>query len=97
MALFQAFKLLGYVDKNKIFSQAAVKAARNIKYCATAIVAFIVAAEVYLFIVQRGKDDITGGVAMGLFIIFASLIVVSTADVFEGLLQKAITKQKKDD
>jgi hypothetical protein len=63
VALFQAFKL-GYVDKNKIFSQAAVKAVRNIKYCATAIVAFIVAAEAYLFTAQRGKDDIAGGVAM---------------------------------
>ncbi|OGH02937.1 MAG: hypothetical protein A2798_00725 [Candidatus Levybacteria bacterium RIFCSPHIGHO2_01_FULL_37_17] len=93
VALYQAFKLLGYVDKNKIFSQASVKAVRNIKYCAIALVAFFVGAETYLFIVERGKsDDIAGGVMMGLFIIFASLIVVAAADVFERLLQKTITK-----
>ena len=93
VALYQAFKLLGYVDKNKIFSQASVKAVRNIKYCAIALVSFFVGAETYLFIVERGKsDDIAGGVMMGLFIIFASLIVVAAADVFERLLQKTITK-----
>ena len=35
VALYQAFKVLGYVGQNKIFSQAAVKALRTIKYCAT--------------------------------------------------------------
>ena len=35
VALYQAFKVLGYAGQNKIFSQAAVKALRTIKYCAT--------------------------------------------------------------
>ena len=34
VALYQAFKVLGYVGQNKVFSQAAVKALRTIKYCA---------------------------------------------------------------
>src|SRR4249919_802863 len=34
VALYQAFKLLGYVDNNKVFSQSSVNAVRNIKYCA---------------------------------------------------------------
>src|SRR3990167_3662656 len=37
VALYQAFKLLGYIDDNKVFSQLSVKAVRNIKYCALAI------------------------------------------------------------
>src|SRR3954447_26691974 len=37
VALYQAFKLLGYVDNNQVFSQSAVKAVRNIKYCAITI------------------------------------------------------------
>ena len=32
-ALYQAFKVLGYAGQNRIFSQSAVKALRNIKYC----------------------------------------------------------------
>ena len=34
VALYQAFKVLGYAGQNKVFSQAAVKALRTIKYCA---------------------------------------------------------------
>src|SRR3954463_3986081 len=66
MALYQAIKVLGYARQNKIFSQPAVSALRTIKYCAMALAGFILAAEAYLFIAVRGKDDIAGGVAMGL-------------------------------
>ena len=97
VALYQAFKLLGYIDKNKIFSQAAVKAVRNIKYCATTLVAFIGAAEAYLFIAVRGKDDIAGGVAMGLFIIFVSAVIATAAAVFQKLLQNAVDIKSEND
>src|SRR6266478_6037132 len=40
VALYQAFKVLGYAGQNKVFSQAAVKALRTIKYCAIAIIGF---------------------------------------------------------
>src|SRR5215470_7448825 len=40
-ALYQAYKILGYAGDNKIFSQAAVKALRAIKYCAIAIMGFV--------------------------------------------------------
>src|SRR5690606_5120170 len=91
VALYQAFKLLGYINKNKVFTQVSVNAVRNIKYCATAIVAFIMAAEVYLFVVQRSKsDDIAGGVMMGLFIIFVSAVIATAAAVFQKLLQNAV-------
>src|SRR6266446_7913951 len=38
VALYQAFKVLGYTGQNKVFSQAAVKALRTIKYCAIAVI-----------------------------------------------------------
>src|SRR3954466_13927549 len=34
VALYQAFKVLGYTRQNKVFSQAAVNALRTIKLCA---------------------------------------------------------------
>src|SRR5689334_17167837 len=37
IALFQALKLLSYIDKNKAFSEVSVKALKNIKYCAITI------------------------------------------------------------
>ena len=36
VALYQALKLLGYIDKNAAFSPLSVKALKNIKYCAIA-------------------------------------------------------------
>ena len=96
-ALHQAFKLLGYIGRNEVFSQRSVKALRTIKYCAMTLVAFIVGAEAYFFIVQRGKDDIAGGVAMGLFMIFVSAVIATAAAVFERLLQSAVDMKSEND
>jgi hypothetical protein len=96
-ALYQAFKLLGYVGRNEIFSQAAVKALRIIKYCAMVLVAFIVGAEAYFFIAQRGKEDIAGGVMMGLFMIFVSAVVATVAAVVERTLQSAVELKSEND
>jgi hypothetical protein len=96
-ALYQAFKLLGYVRRNEVFSQAAVKALRTIKYCAMTLVAFIVGAEAWIFIVQRGKEDIAGGVMMGLFMIFVSAVVATAAAVFERTLQSAVELKSEND
>jgi hypothetical protein len=97
VALYQAFKALGYVRQNKTFSPATVKTLRSIKYCATALAGFVVAGEAYLFIVQRGKEDIAGGVAMGLFMIFVSVVIATTAAMFERILQDAVDIKSEND
>ena len=89
VALYQAFKLLGYIGQHNVFSLNSVKALRTIKYCAKVIVAFIVVAEAYLFIVRPG-DDIAGGVFMGLLILFISGVVAITAAVFEKMLLRRL-------
>src|ERR1041384_2436329 len=48
VALYQAFKVLGYAGQNKIFSQAAVKALRMIKYCAIAIIGFVAVSVIFM-------------------------------------------------
>lgn len=89
VAVYKVFKLLGYIRQNKIFSQRSVKALQTIKYCAITLIIFIVGAEAYFFIIQRAKeDDIAGGVALGLLMIFISVIVATTAAKFEKRLQK---------
>jgi hypothetical protein len=97
IALYQAFKLLGYIGRNEVFSERSVKALRTIKYCAIALVAFIVGAEAYFFIAMRGKDDIAGGVAMGLLMIFLSVVMGTAAAVFERLLQNAVDMKSEND
>jgi hypothetical protein len=96
-ALFQAFTLLGYIRQNRVFSLDSVKALRTIKYCAAALVAMIGAAVAYLFIAVRGKDDIAGGVAIGLAMIFVSVVIATAAAVFEKLLQNAVDMKSEID
>ncbi len=95
-ALYQAFKLLGYIRRNEVFSQHSVRALGTIKYCAMTLVAFLVAAEAYLFIVRPG-DDIAGGVFMCNLIIFASSVIATAAAVFERTLQNAVDMKSEND
>jgi hypothetical protein len=60
VALYQAFRLLGYLARNEVFSQATVKALRTIKDCAMTIIAFLVGAEGYINIVQRRVEHAVG-------------------------------------
>src|SRR6185369_2226344 len=75
VALYQAFKVLGYVGQNKVFSPAAVRSLRTIKYCAMAIVGFVVVGEI--FILLSDSDDRAGGVFMGILISFPSLVIAT--------------------
>lgn len=95
-ALFQAFKLLGYIGRNEVFSERSVKAFRIIKYCGIIIATAIGAAVASLFII-RPDDDIAGGVAVGLFITFASAVIATAAAVFERLLQTAVDIKSEND
>lgn len=40
-ALYQAFTLLSYIDRNKAFSELSVRALKKIKYCAITIVFYL--------------------------------------------------------
>jgi len=97
VALYQAFRLLGYIGRNEVFSQRSVKALRTIKYCAMTLVAFIMGAEAYFFIVVRGKDDIAGGVMMGLLLIFVFVVIATAAGVFERIVQNAVDIKTEND
>jgi hypothetical protein len=92
VALYQAFKIVGHARRNEIVSQRSVRGLRIIKFCAITTAIFILGAEVYLFIFMRGKDDIAGGVMMGVFIILVSAIIATAAALFERILQPSKEK-----
>ncbi len=96
IAIYQAFKLLGYAGQNKIFSQAAVKALKTIKYCAIAIVGFVVIEEIFIML-THGNDDAAGGVAMGVAITFGSIVIATASAMFERILQKAVDIKSEND
>ena len=97
VGLYQAFKMLGYARRDEMFSPRAVRALQIIKYCACLVALFIVGAEAYIFIFVRGTDDVAGGVAMGVFIIFVSAVIATAAAVFERILQNAVDIKSEND
>jgi len=95
VGLYQAFKVLGYAGKNKVFSQAAVKAMRTIKYCAISMIGFVAVAEV--FIMLSNSDDRAGGVFIGILIAFGSVVSAAAAAMFERILKNAVDIKSGND
>ena len=89
-------KLLNYIDKNKVFSDASIKALKNIKYSAIAISLLYAAGMPYILYVAD-KDDAPGVVLIGLVIIFASFVIATAAAVFQRLVQSAVEIKSEND
>ena len=95
--LYQAFKLLGYVGQGQALSPNAVTALRRIKYCAMAVICFIVGAEAFIIFGPNDGDDRAGGVAMGVFTGFPCLVAATAAAVLERVLQSAVDLKSEHD
>ena len=95
VALYQAFKVLGYIGENKAFSQATVKALRTINFCALAIIGFVAVGE--LFIMLDNSDDRAGGVFVGILITFGSIVIATAAVMFERILQNDVDIKSEND
>jgi len=97
VALYQAFKVLGYVRQNKTFSQATVKALRTIKYCAIAIIGFVAVSVIFMYPMFGDKDDRPAGVFMRILITFPSIVIATAAAMFERILQNAVEIKSEND
>jgi hypothetical protein len=98
MALYQAFKVLGYVGRNNVFSPDVVKALRTIKYCALAIVGFVVVEEIFILLMNNGDNDNPGApIFIGILITFPSIVVATAAAMFERILQNAVDIKSEND
>ena len=98
IALYQAFKVLGYVGRNQVFTPEVVKALRTIKYCAVAIIGFVVLEE--LFILLSGNRDLENPGApifLGILIVFPSIVIATAAAMFERVLQNAVDLKSEND
>ncbi len=97
IVLSQAFKLLGYVGKNNVFSLSSVKALRIIKYCAIIQSVLIVMAGIYIRIFHAQGDDPAGFLALCIVTTFIAIIIATAAAVFERLLQNAVEIKSEND
>ena len=96
IALYQAFRLLSYIDKNQAFSDLSVKALKNIKICAMTISGLYVVILPFVYIVAE-LDDAPGLIIIGMVPIFASMVIAVFAAVLQRLLQEAINIKSEND
>ena len=95
-ALYQAFKLLSYIDKNKAFSELSVSALKKIKYCAFSIsILYVVGMPLFYLIAEM--DDAPGIILIGMVMIFASFVIAVFAAVLQKLLKEAIDIKSEND
>jgi len=96
IALYQAFKLLNYIDKNTAFSAISVKALKYIKYCGIAMSILYVAGMPILIQIAEA-DDAPGAVVLGMIIAAAPTVIAVFAAVLQKLLQNAIDIKSEND
>ncbi len=96
VGLYQAFKLLNFIDANKAFSQGAVNTLKNMKFASLSLIGFIALAEFYIRFFAHG-DDPAGPTALGIIVSFASVVIATAAAVFQRLLQNAVDIKSEND
>lgn len=95
-ALYQAMKLLNYIDKNEAFSELSVKAFKHIKYYALIIGVLFTAGMPYVFHVAD-EEDAPGVIVIGLVIVFASFVIATFAALLQALIQNAVDIKSEND
>ncbi|WP_251047420.1 DUF2975 domain-containing protein [Planococcus sp. ISL-110] len=96
VALYQAMKLLGYIDRNTAFSERSVAALKNIKYCALTItVLYILCLPIILYTAE--VDDAPGLGGLGMVITFGAIVIAVFAAVLQKLLENAIEIKSEND
>lgn len=96
IALWQALKLLGYIDKSSAFSSLSVQALKTISYCGMAI-GTVFTAVMPLIYVWANNDDAPGLILFWSLLVGASLTVSVFAGVMERVLKQAIQLKNEND
>src|SRR6266540_6472667 len=96
IGLYQAFKLLNFIDANKAFSQGAVNTLKYMKYASLSLIGFIALALLYIRFFVHG-DDPAGPTALGFVVIFAAAVIATATAVFQKLLQNAVDIKSEND
>lgn len=98
VALHRVIQALGCVARNEVFSPGVVRALQTIKYCARAIIGFVVVEELWILVISGSDNDNPGApILLGLLIVLPSIVVATTAGMFERVLQKAVEMKLESD
>jgi hypothetical protein len=94
VALYQAFKLLNYIDNNMAFSELSVQALKWIKYSALTMTGLnLLGMPVVMLIAE--SDDAPGVVLLGFLLACSPIVVAVFASILQKLVQSAIDLKKE--
>ena len=96
VGLYQAFKLLNFIDANKAFSHEGVNTLKNMKYASLSLIGFIALALFYIRFFAQG-DDPAGPTMLGFIVSFAVAVIATAAAVFQKLFQNAVDLKSEND
>ena len=96
IGLYQAFKLLNFIEANKAFSQGAINTLKNMKYASLSLIGFIALALFYIRFFVHG-DDPAGPTMLGICMALAFGVIATAAGVFQKLLQNAVDMKSEND
>lgn len=97
VALYQAFRLLNYIDANQAFSDLSVRALKNIKFCAFTISGLLVLGGLPISYLLAERDDAPGIIIVGMVLAFAPVVIAVFAAVLQRLFQQAIDIKAEND
>lgn len=96
VGLYQAFKLLNFIEANQAFSSSAVNTLKNIKLASLSLIGFIALAVLYIRFFANG-DDPAGPTMLGIIASFAVAVIATAAAVFQKLFQNAVDLKSEND
>lgn len=97
VALYQAFRLLGYIGQNKVFSSNSVKTLKKIKQCAFILSFAIVGAGLFIILFHSKEDDPAGFIGLCIISALVAIVVATAAATFEKVLKSAVGLKSEND
>ena len=97
VALYKAFKLLGYIAQDKLFTINSIRVLRSIKYCAIILSVLILIAGLSIVIFHNPEDDAAGFLSLCIITIFISITVAIALAVLERILVNAVDMKSEND
>ncbi len=94
VSLYQAFKLLNFIDANKAFSQGAIDTLKIMKFASFILIGFIMLALFYIRFFVHG-DDPAGPTVVGFFVSFAVAVIATAAAVIQRQLQNVVDLKRE--
>ncbi|MES9738600.1 DUF2975 domain-containing protein, partial [Peribacillus frigoritolerans] len=98
VALYQAFKLLTYIEKNNALSDLSLKSLKVIKKCAFTVIFLILLGIVSLKVLAKiTGDDPAGPISLSLMGVLATSIIAAIVDALQKPLINVLDIKSKND